>query len=56
MSDKKLEELSLILAKGLEEGMQALSIDKELEKENESVSVEEAISLMTGLQLLCAGI
>ena len=52
LSDKELEEQSLML----EEGMQALRIDKELEQENESIPVEEAISLMAGLQLLGAGL
>ena len=52
LSDKELKEQSMIL----EEGMQALRIDKELEQENESIPVEEAISLMAGLQLLGEGL
>ena len=52
LTDKELEEQSLML----EEGMQALRIDKELEQENESIPVEEAISLMAGLQLLGEGL
>ena len=36
--------------------MQALRIDKELEQENESIPVAEAISLMAGLQLLGEGL
>ena len=53
-----MEEQSLMLPTGLEERMLALRIDKEEEQQNEPEPdpVEEAMSLMAGLQLMGAGI
>ena len=47
-----MEEQSLMLFTGLEESMHTLKIDKEVDLENESVPVEEVVSLMAGFQLM----
>ena len=52
----EMEEQSLMLPTGLEERILALRIDKKEEQKNEPDPVEDAMSLMAGLQLMGAGL